>query len=113
MLAASEKTVAQGMLLLFFYAVGLGLPLILVATVCGNLPKDGLFWRLLRGKGWDFKVAGKTFFLHTTNLFSGILLIALGIVLATGYMTYVNSLIPIEVQLWFSKFEEAVLQWFM
>jgi|APSaa5957512535_1039671.scaffolds.fasta_scaffold00696_8 cytochrome c-type biogenesis protein len=113
MLAASEKTVSQGMILLFFYAVGLGLPLIIVATLCSNLPKDGLFWTLLRGKGWDLTVGGKTFFLHTTNLFSGILLIALGIVLATGYMTYINSLIPIEVQLWFSKFEESVLHWFM
>lgn len=112
MLAASEKTVSQGMLLLFFYAVGLGLPLIAVATVCGNLPKDGLFWTLLRGKGWDLAIGGKTFFLHTTNLFSGILLIALGIILATGYMTYINSLIPIEVQLWFSSFEETVLHWF-
>ncbi len=112
MLAASEKTVWQGMNLLFFYAVGLGLPLILVATLCGNLPKDGMFWTLLRGKGWDISIAGKNVFLHTTNLFSGILLIALGIVLATGYMTYVNSLIPIEVQLWFSKFEEGVLHWF-
>ena len=113
MLAASEKTVAQGMLLLFFYAVGLGLPLIIVATMCGNLPKDGMFWTLLRGKGWDITVAGKTIFLHTTNLFSGILLIALGIILATGYMTYINSLIPIEVQLWFSEFEETVLHWFL
>jgi cytochrome c-type biogenesis protein len=112
MLAASEKTVTQGMLLLFFYAVGLGLPLIAVATVCGNLPKDGMFWTLLRGKGWDLSIGGKTFFLHTTNLFSGILLIALGIVLATGYMTYINSLVPIEVQIWFSEFEEAVLHWF-
>ena len=112
MLAASEKTVFQGMNLLFFYAVGLGLPLILVATLCGNLPKDGMFWTLLRGKGWDIPVGGKTVFLHTTNLFSGILLIVLGVVLATGYMTYVNSLIPIEIQLWFSKFEEGVLHWF-
>ncbi|MBT5472627.1 MAG: SUMF1/EgtB/PvdO family nonheme iron enzyme [Nitrospina sp.] len=112
MLAASEKTVLQGMNLLFFYAVGLGLPLILVATLCGNLPKDGRFWTLLRGKGWDVNIAGKTIFLHTTNLFSGILLIVLGIVLATGYMTYVNSLIPIEVQIWFSKIEESVLHWF-
>ncbi|MBC8285520.1 MAG: SUMF1/EgtB/PvdO family nonheme iron enzyme [Nitrospinae bacterium] len=112
MLAASEKTVLQGMNLLFFYAVGLGLPLILVATLCGNLPKDGMFWTLLRGKGWDIPIGGKTFFLHTTNLFSGILLIVLGIVLATGYMTYINSLIPIEVQLWFSEFEESVLHWF-
>ena len=113
MLAAAEKTVSQGMILLFFYAVGLGLPLIGVATVCGNLPKDGLFWTLLRGKGWDLTVAGKTFFLHTTNLFSGILLIGLGIILATGYMTYINSLIPIEVQLWFSEFEESILHWFL
>lgn len=113
MLAASEKTISQGMILLFFYAVGLGLPLIIVATLCGNLPKDGRFWTILRGKGWDLTVGGKTFFLHTTNLFSGILLIALGIVLATGYMTYVNSLIPIEVQIWFSEFEESVLHWFM
>jgi cytochrome c-type biogenesis protein len=112
MLAAAEKTVLQGMLLLFFYAVGLGLPLILVATLCSNLPKDGLFWTLLKGKGWDLTVGGKTFFLHTTNLFSGILLIALGIILATGYMTYINSLIPIEVQIWFSEFEESVLHWF-
>ena len=112
MLAASEKTVWQGMNLLFFYAVGLGLPLILVATLCGNLPKDGMFWTLLRGKGWDIPIAGKTIFLHTTNLFSGILLIILGIVLATGYMTYINSLIPIEIQLWFSEFEEGVLHWF-
>ena len=112
MLAASEKTVFQGMNLLFFYAVGLGLPLILVATLCGNLPKDGMFWTLLRGKGWDMPIGGKTVFLHTTNLFSGILLIVLGVVLATGYMTYVNSLIPIEIQLWFSKFEEGVLHWF-
>ena len=113
MLAASEKTVIQGMNLLFFYAVGLGLPLILVATLCGNLPKDGMFWTLLRGKGWNIPIGGKTIFLHTTNLFSGILLILLGVVLATGYMTYVNSIIPIEIQLWFSKFEEGVLQWFI
>ena len=70
-----------------------------------------MFWTLLRGKGWDLTIGGKTFFLHTTNLFSGILLIALGIVLATGYMTYINSLVPIEVQLWFSQFEETVLHW--
>ena len=71
-----------------------------------------MFWSLLRGKGWYLQIGDKTVFLHTTNLFSGILLIVLGIVLATGYMTYINSLIPIEVQLWFSEFEEGVLHWF-
>jgi cytochrome c-type biogenesis protein len=111
-LAGSDKTVLQGMTLLFFYAVGLGTPLILIASVCSHLPKDGWFWRLLRGKAWDIKIGKHTFLLHTTNLFSGLLLIALGIALAEGYLTYFNSLIPIELQIWFSRFEEKVLHWF-
>lgn len=111
-LAASDKTVLQGMTLLFCYALGLGLPLILIATFCGKLSKNGLFWRVLRGKEWTITVSGKTFFLHTTNLFSGLLLIALGIALAMGYLTYINSLIPIELQLWFSNLEEKVLHLF-
>ncbi|MCH8156858.1 MAG: SUMF1/EgtB/PvdO family nonheme iron enzyme [Nitrospinae bacterium] len=112
MLAASDKTITQGMALLFFYAVGLGLPLVLISIFCGRLPKDGLFWRVLRGKGWDIRIAGHTLFLHTTNLFSGFLLIALGVALAMGYITYINSLIPIEIQLWFSVLEEKVLHGF-
>jgi len=111
-LAASDKTVLQGMTLLFFYAVGLGSPLILIASVCSHLSKDGLFWRLLRGKAWDVKLGKYTLLLHTTNIFSGLLLIALGIALAEGYLTYFNSLIPIELQIWFSGFEEKVLHWF-
>jgi cytochrome c-type biogenesis protein len=111
-LAASDKTVLQGMTLLFCYALGLGLPLIMIATFCGKLSKNGLFWRILRGKEWTFTLGEKTFFLHTTNLFSGLLLIALGIALAMGYLTYINSLIPIELQLWFSNLEEKVLHLF-
>lgn len=111
-LAASDKTVLQGMTLLFCYALGLGLPLIVIATFCGKLSKNGLFWRILRGKEWTFTLGEKTFFLHTTNLFSGLLLIALGIALAMGYLTYINSLIPIELQLWFSNLEEKVLHLF-
>ena len=112
-LAASDKSVFQGMTLLFFYAVGLGLPLIFIATLCGNLPKNGLFWRILRGKGWDLNLAGHTVSLHTTNIFSGLLLIVLGIALGMGYITYINSLIPIEIQIWFSDIEEKVLHLFM
>ena len=111
-LAASDKTVLQGMTLLFFYAVGLGSPLILIASICSHLSKDGWFWRLLRGKAWDIKIGKRTFLLHTTNLFSGLLLIGLGTALAQGYLTYFNSLIPIELQIWFSGFEEKVLHWF-
>lgn len=112
-LAASDKTIFQGMSLLFFYAIGLGLPLILISTFCGHLSKDGLFWRILRGKGWDVKIGNQVLMLHTTNLFSGLLLILLGWALAVGYITYINSLIPIEMQVWFSALEEKILHWFM
>jgi len=112
-LAASDKTIFQGMTLLFFYAVGLGLPLIFIATLCGTLPKSGLFWRILRGRGWDLRFAGHIVSLHSTNIFSGLLLVVLGVALAMGYITYINSLIPIEIQIWFSGIEEKVLHLFM
>mgnify|MGYP000662689333 CR=1 FL=1 len=111
-LAASDKTIFQGMALLFFYAVGLGLPLILIATLCGSLPKDGLFWKVLRGKGWNLTLVGHSVSLHSTNIFSGLLLIILGIALTMGYITYINSLIPIEIQIWFSGIEETFLHLF-
>jgi cytochrome c-type biogenesis protein len=112
-LAASDKTIFQGMSLLFFYAAGLGLPLILIAAFFGNLRKDSLFWKILRGRGWDVNIAGKTIILHSTNVFSGLLLAALGTALAMGYLTYLNSLIPIELQVWFSELEESLLKAFM
>ena len=51
-LAASTGDVAKGMLLLFIYAIGLGLPLIIVSTFFGRASRKSLFWRALRGKGW-------------------------------------------------------------
>ncbi len=111
-MAASDKTIFQGMSLLFFYAVGLGVPLILFAAFFSHLGKDTLFWRILRGKAWDIKIGSRTIILHTTNIFSGALLIFLGIALYAGYLTYFNSLLPLELQIWFADLEEAVLHWF-
>lgn len=51
-LAASTGNVARGMLLLFIYAIGLGLPLIVVSTFFGRASRKSLFWRTLKGKGW-------------------------------------------------------------
>ena len=110
-LAASDKTVLQGMALLFFFALGLGLPLIVFSAFFSHLKKDGWFWRLLRGKGWNLKLGNHHILLHSTNVFSGVLLIVLGVALAQGYLTYFNNLIPIEVQLWFSGFEETIVHW--
>lgn len=51
-LAFQTATVLHGMMLLFIYTIGLGLPLIIVSTFFGRMSRQSAFWRLLRGKGW-------------------------------------------------------------
>lgn len=54
-LAAQTSSVTQGMMLLFIYALGLGLPLMMVSTLFGRANRQSLFWRVLRGKGWQWQ----------------------------------------------------------
>ncbi|MFN2302262.1 MAG: cytochrome c biogenesis CcdA family protein [Anaerolineales bacterium] len=56
-LAAQTGSVTQGTMLLFIYALGLGLPLIIVSTFLGRVPRSSYFWRVMRGKGWDWVVS--------------------------------------------------------
>ena len=94
--------------------VGLGLPLITDRHVLRSfIQRQPLLESPARQRLGCDRCRPQTIFLHTTNLFSGFLLITLGIALAMGYLTYLNSLIPIELQIWFSDFEEKVLHWFM
>ncbi len=53
-LAAQTSSVWRGMMLLFIYTLGLGLPLIIVSTFFGRMSRQSTFWKVLRGKGWDW-----------------------------------------------------------
>lgn len=53
-MAAQTASVQHGMMLLFIYALGLGLPLFLVSTFFGRMDRQSLFWRALKGKGWNW-----------------------------------------------------------
>jgi cytochrome c biogenesis protein CcdA len=53
-LAAQTASVLQGTMLLFIYALGLGMPLILISTFFGRADRQGLLWRTMRGKGWEW-----------------------------------------------------------
>jgi cytochrome c-type biogenesis protein len=55
-LAATTGSVSRGIMLLFIYALGLGLPLVVVSAFFGRASRDSLFWRVLRGKGWTVNV---------------------------------------------------------
>ncbi|MFK7803697.1 MAG: cytochrome c biogenesis CcdA family protein [Anaerolineae bacterium] len=55
-MAATTASVARGTILLFIFAMGLGLPLILVSTFIGRASRQSFIWRVLRGKGWFLNV---------------------------------------------------------
>lgn len=71
-LAATTGSVLPGVMLLFIYALGLGLPLVIVSTLFGRTSRKSLFWRLLRGKGWHVEkrsvVVGLTLVIWTVAI---------------------------------------------
>ncbi len=86
MLATQGLAVLEGALLAFVYALGLGTPLILCAGFLNRLPRDARIWRILRGRGWTLHLGRATLYLHTAGVASGLLLILVGLLLATGQL---------------------------
>ncbi len=84
MLATQGIAVAQGALLAFVYALGLGTPLIVISSFFGRLGTGSKFWQLIKGKAFFVTIAGRELMLHTTSMASGLLLVVMGILLATG-----------------------------
>ena len=75
-LAASEATLATGVTLLLFYALGLALPFLITALAIGHfLAAYRRFRRHLRG----------------VELAGGTLMIAVGILVLTRHLTVVNA----------------------
>lgn len=52
-LAAQTASVIQGTMLLFIYALGLGLPLVVVSTFFGRASRQSAIWRIMKGKGYE------------------------------------------------------------
>lgn len=87
LLAAQEGiAIFQGAILAFIYSLGLGMPLILLATFFSRLGSGSRFWAIIRGRGFDVQVGPWTLYLHTTSIASGVLLIIMGALLATGQL---------------------------
>ena len=173
-LAATSGGVLRGVMLLFIYTLGLGLPLLAVSTLFGRASRQSLFWRILRGKGWTMSaprllvgalwalliwrillavanfalspsntlaarplapwqtvgllgvavlgvalwiVTGRqrgpmALHLHSTQLVSGALFIALGLLMISGVLAYFNSLIPPDLAIWFAGIEDWLINLF-
>ena len=107
-MAATRGQALSGATLLFVYAIGLGLPLTVASLVLGRLDRGALPWRILRGRGWEARLGRHRLAVHTTGLASGALFLGLGLLMATGHLTYLNRVLPLPLQAWFAGLEESL-----
>ncbi len=87
----SGVAIVQGGVLAFIYALGLGTPLILISTFFNRLGRGSRFWTFIRGRGFELRLGATTLYLHTTSIASGLLMVAMGLLLATGQLTLISQ----------------------
>lgn len=110
---SGNVAVLQGAVLAFIYAVGLGLPLMLVATFFNRLGKGSRFWKLISGRGFELRLFGRSFFLHSTGVLGGLLMIAMGVLLATGRLETLNQFASSTVMgQWYTNIETGISRLF-
>jgi cytochrome c-type biogenesis protein len=113
LLATQGTGVLQGAFLSFIYALGLGLPLILISTFFSRLGNGSRFWRFIRGRGFEIQLGRITLELHTTGLISGLLMIAIGFLLTTGKLNEITQLaLNSDLSLWVVETDEKLRTFF-
>jgi cytochrome c-type biogenesis protein len=109
LLATQGGAIAQGALLAFVYALGLGAPLILVATFFSRVGHGTRFWQVLKGRGFEVRLGKVEVHLHTTSVLSGLLLIGMGYLLASGQLTLITQLAAgSDLSVWVVEMEERM-----
>ncbi len=91
LVATQGVAVFQGAILAFIYALGLGTPLILVATFFSRVGKGSRLWQIMRGRGVTLNLGFAQIHTHTTSIMSGVLLIVMGALLASGQLTALSQ----------------------
>lgn len=113
LLATQGVAVVQGALLAFVYALGLGLPLILISAFFSRLGQGSRFWKFIRGREFTIHLGERSLSLHTTNVLSGLLLIAMGLLLASGQLTLLTEFAAgSDLSLWVIEMEERLRAFF-
>jgi cytochrome c-type biogenesis protein len=109
LLATQGAGILQGAMLSFVYALGLGLPLILISTWFSRLGHGSRFWKFIRGRGVTVQIFGREFSFHSTTLLSGLLLIGIGILLMTGTLNQITQLgLESNVSEWVIVIDEQI-----
>lgn len=114
MLAASGNVaVLQGAVLAFIYAMGLGLPLIVIATFFNRLGRGSRFWSLISGKGYAVTLFGRELYFHTVSVLGGVLMIVIGVMLATGRLEALTQMASgSSLATWYTTIETSISRLF-
>lgn len=114
MLVTQGVVVLEGAALTFIYALGLGTPIMLIVLFTRRIDKQSRFWRILRGRGFALQLGSRTLHLHTTNIISGMLLIVMGILLATGQLAALSRWgLDTPLTQWAFDIEETMRQFLL
>ena len=98
LIAATFQNYVYAGLLLFAYSLGLFVPLFIISIL---FDKYNLTEAVHQGKEFEIKILGKTFFIHTTKIIAGLLLIGTGIVFIIYNGTNViNSADPLRTSVY-------------
>lgn len=84
-------SLVAGSLLVLIYVTGLGLPIFLLVNALSAAGPGSRIAKIMKGRGRDVQIAGRTLYLHSTAIVSGLLLIGLGLLLATGQLTEISQ----------------------
>ncbi len=89
--ASTAISMVAGGALSLIYVLGLGLPIMLLVLALRSGGDRSAIQQRLRGRGFEVSIGGRTLYLHTTSLISGLLLIGLGVLLITGEMARLSA----------------------
>lgn len=111
--ASGNVAVLQGAVLAFIYASGLGLPLIFIATFFNRVGRGSRFWKIISGKGYAVSLFGREFYIHTVSVIGGVLMIVIGVLLATGRLEAMTQIASSSgFGAWFASIESGISRLF-
>ncbi|MCK4883769.1 MAG: cytochrome c biogenesis protein CcdA, partial [Candidatus Diapherotrites archaeon] len=94
--------------LMMAYSLGIFFPLLIASVLFDKFKVSKM--PLFAGKGVEFKIAGKEIATHSTNMISGIILIAMGVAFIVFKGTgFVNSIDLFGTKMLFYDFQRALL----
>ena len=110
LLASTSGSTLTGGLLLFSYATGLALPLLLFSTYLSKIDKNGKVWKIIKGKELQFSIGEKIIKIHSTSLISGLLFIIIGYLIFSGKLFVFNQYLGTSsFQQWIFSLEDKII----